>query len=47
MRPDANRKAVERLVVGVLVAGFAIGTTTHTLQLVNRGWVVFTAAPSG
>jgi len=39
------RLAVERLAVGVLVAGFAIGTTTHTLQLVNRGWVVFASAP--
>jgi len=45
MYPDVNRKAIERLIVGVLVAGFAIGTTTHTLQLVNRGWVVFAAAP--
>lgn len=39
------RAAVERLAIGVLVAGFAIGTTTHTVQLVTRGWVVFTAAP--
>ncbi len=37
--------AVERLVVGALVAGFAIGTATHTLQLVSRGWVVFASAP--
>lgn len=35
----------ERTAVAVLVAGFAIGTATHTLQLVTRGWVVFEAAP--
>lgn len=35
----------ERLILAVLVAGFAVGTTTHTLQLVNNGWVVFSAAP--
>jgi hypothetical protein len=35
----------ERLAVAVLVAGFAIGTVTHTLQLVTRGWVVFDAVP--
>lgn len=34
-----------RLAVGILVAGFAIGTTTHVLQLVNRGWVVNPSAP--
>jgi hypothetical protein len=39
------RLAVERLVVGVLIVGFVIGTSTHMLQIVNRGWVVFAAAP--
>lgn len=34
-----------RLCVGVLVAGFAIGTFTHAQHLVNVGWVVFSAAP--
>ncbi len=43
--PDVTRNAVERLVTWVLVAGFALGTATHTLQLVSRGWVVFAAAP--
>lgn len=46
MRPDANRKAVERLVVGVLVAGFAIGTTTHVLVVLDRGWLVNASAPT-
>lgn len=41
-----NRSAIERIVVGVLVAGFAIGTVTHTLHLINVGWVVFDAAPT-
>lgn len=41
-----TRTVIERIVVGVLVAGFAIGTTTHTLHLVNAGWVVFDAAPT-
>ena len=40
-----NRQAIERMVVGVLVAGFAIGTITHTLHLVTVGWVVFDEAP--
>jgi peptidoglycan/LPS O-acetylase OafA/YrhL len=40
------RLAVERVVVGVSVVGFVIGTSTHLLQLVNRGWVVFAAAPT-
>lgn len=39
------RLAVERVVVGVIVVGFVIGTSTHMLQFVNRGWVVFAAAP--
>lgn len=38
------RITVERLILAVLVAGFAIGMLTHTLQLVNGGWVVFQAA---
>ncbi|MGW8281593.1 hypothetical protein ACWGK7_19145 (plasmid) [Sphingomonas aurantiaca] len=29
----------------MLVAGFAIGTVTHTLHLVNVGWIVFDDAP--
>ena len=37
---------LERTAVAVLAAGFAIGTVTHTLQLVTRGWVVFDAAPT-
>lgn len=37
---------LERTAVAVLVAGFAIGTATHTLQLVTRGWVVFEDAPT-
>ena len=41
-----NRVAVERIVVGVLVTCFAIGTTTHTLHFLNVGWVVFSAAPT-
>jgi hypothetical protein len=41
-----NRIAVERIVVAVLVAGFAIGTLTHTLHLVNVGWIVFDDAPT-
>ena len=40
-----KRQAIEQTVVGVLVAGFAIGTITHTLHLVNVGWVVFDDAP--
>lgn len=39
------RLAVERIVVGTLIVGFVIGTSTHMLQIVNRGWVVFVAAP--
>ena len=38
--------AAERLAVGVLVAGFAIGTSTHVLTLLNRGWVVNPSAPA-
>ena len=44
-RVPSVRTTVERLVICVLVAGFATGTTTHTLQLAFRGWVVFVAAP--
>lgn len=44
-RKPLVRKAIERLALGVLVAGFAIGTTTHLLQLFRHGWVVFAAAP--
>lgn len=41
-----TRLAVERTIVGVLVAGFAIGTTTHVMHLVTAGWIVFDAAPT-
>lgn len=37
--------AIERMVIGVLVAGFAIGTLTHALHLVTGGWIVFDNAP--
>lgn len=37
--------AIERMVIGVLVAGFAIGTLTHALHLVTGGWIVFANAP--
>ena len=40
-----NRVAIERIVIGVLVAGFAIGTITHTIHLVNVGRIVFDNAP--
>lgn len=40
-----KRPVIEQTVVGVLVAGFAIGTITYTLLLINIGWVVFGAAP--
>ena len=40
-----NQRAVERAAIGVLVASFAIGTVTHTLHLVNVGWIVFDDAP--
>lgn len=40
-----NRHVIERTVVGMLVVGFAIGTITHTLNLVTVGWVVFDDAP--
>lgn len=40
-----NRVTIERIVVGMLVAGFAIGTLTHTLPLVNIGWIAFDGAP--
>lgn len=39
--------AMERTVVAVLVAGFMIGTLTHTLHLVTVGWIVFDHAPVG
>lgn len=38
--------AIERITIGVLVAGFAVGTVTHTLHLVNVGWIVFADAPT-
>ena len=38
--------AIERIMIGVLVGGFAIGTVTHSLHLVNVGWVVFDDAPT-
>jgi len=41
-----SRSAIERTVIAVLVAGFAIGTTTHTLHLINVGWIVFDDAPT-
>lgn len=41
-----NRPAIERIVVGVLVAGFTTGTITHTLHLVHVGWIVFDTAPT-
>lgn len=37
--------AIERMVIGVLVAGFAIGTLTHALHLATGGWIVFANAP--
>lgn len=40
-----NRPVIERIVVGMLVAGFTIGTITHTLHLINIGWIVFDDAP--
>lgn len=40
-----NRPVIERIVVCVLVAGFTIGTITHTLHLINVGWIVFDDAP--
>jgi len=36
--------AIERFTIGVLVASFAVGTVTHTLHLVDIGWIVFIAA---
>lgn len=36
---------VDRLVVGVLVAGFMIGTATHVVQLISVGWVTLPTAP--
>lgn len=39
------KSVVERLVVGVLVAGFAIGTLTHALQLIDGGWLPYRFAP--
>ena len=41
-----NRPTIERIAIAVLVAGFAIGTTTHTLHLINVGWIVFDNAPT-
>ncbi len=41
-----SRTRIERIVVAILVAGFAIGTTTHLLHLLRRGWIVFEAAPA-
>jgi len=41
-----SRSAIERTVIAVLVASFAIGTTTHTLHLINVGWIVFDDAPT-
>lgn len=38
--------AIERITIGVLVAGFAVGTVTHTLHLVTIGWIVFDDAPT-
>jgi hypothetical protein len=37
---------IERITIGVLAAGFAIGTVTHTLHFVNIGWIVFDDAPT-
>lgn len=39
------KAATERMAIGVLVAGFAIGTTMHVLTLVDRGWMVNPSAP--
>jgi hypothetical protein len=36
---------IERITIGVLAAGFTIGTVTHTLHLFNLGWIVFDDAP--
>ena len=36
---------IERLVISLLVAGFTIGTITHTLLVINVGWIVFDDAP--
>jgi len=41
-----NRIVVERVTLGVLTAGFIIGTITHVLHLVTAGWIVFDAAPT-
>ncbi len=41
-----NRPTIEWITIAVLVAGFAIGTTTHTLHLINVGWIVFDNAPT-
>lgn len=38
--------AIERIMIGVLVGGFAVGAVTHSLHLVNVGWVVFDDAPT-
>lgn len=38
--------AIERIMIGVLVGGFAVGTVTHSLHLVNVGWIVFDDAPT-
>lgn len=39
------RVTIERVAIGILIAGFAIGTTTHVLALLNRGWMVNPSAP--
>ena len=41
-----DRQAIDRTITGVVVIGFAIGTTMHVLQLVNAGWIVFADAPT-
>lgn len=41
-----TRLWIERIVVGVLVAGFAIGTITHVRHLIHAGWIVFESAPT-
>lgn len=45
-RGGVERSIIERAAVVVLVSGFAIGTVTHTLQLVSTGWIVFDDAPT-
>jgi hypothetical protein len=43
---DAPRPAVERLIVAVLIIGFAIGTLTHARRLLTAGWVAIPTAPA-